>query len=115
MILTRYPECGHEVPWDEIEPGIIPRLRILIDAGFKTFASCEGHDGLSPWIRIEGSDVEGIHDALQAGGESGYTISIVYCFPAQGVSDHCCTYTQVHWWFDSIERRNRASTARMML
>jgi len=55
------------VPYDEIEAGIRPIVRVLNEAGIKTFASCEGHgdDGWA-WINCEVSDDYGIEDIVSA-------------------------------------------------
>jgi len=99
------------VPWDEIEPGIVARLHILVDAGFSPFASCEGHGDWNlshtwiPWIRVSDTDVEGIHEALKAAGEYGYSIDVHHSFPGDSPSDDCERYTHIEWWHEGWRKR----------
>lgn len=39
-------------PWDELDLGIVEVVRVLVDAGYETLASCEGHDGGVPQVSI---------------------------------------------------------------
>ncbi len=89
--------------WEEIEGGIVDRLRLIVDAGYRTISSCDGH-GQAPWITVEGTDVQGLHRALMDGGESRYRIMIDHMFPFP-VDDRCRVSMVVEWWDPFDERR----------
>lgn len=67
------------IPWDEIDFGIRGPLRVLNDAGFETFSSCEGggywrgHGYLRPIICFNGDDNEG-PKALKVIEDAGYIV-----------------------------------------
>jgi hypothetical protein len=49
-------------PWDEIDAGILPIVRVLYEEGVETFESCEGGDGhayFEPTVKFHGGISEG--------------------------------------------------------
>lgn len=51
-----------EPPWSEIDPGILPIVKILFEEGIETYESCQGgkgHPYPEPTVRFHGSIAEG--------------------------------------------------------
>ena len=95
--LTVYLEVGTPVPWDDLDPEIVDRVRILTNGGLGTFSSCSGHGDRNPWVCVSTTDVEAVYRALQTAGEEGYAISVEYVFPYP-TEDHCYAFIRVSWW-----------------
>lgn len=70
------------VPYDEIEAGIRPIVRVLNEAGIDTFASCEGHGGdTRPWVNCGISDDYGVEDIVSVLVDNwigGFSVSEVW-------------------------------------
>lgn len=70
----------NEIPWDDIDEGIRPLVRLLNDEGIETFSSCSGHkEGDFPWIGCKTSDrydENDIINALTKHRYTGFTISL---------------------------------------
>jgi hypothetical protein len=53
-----------DVPWDEIDPEIVPALHALADYGIGTFGSCRGgtgHASVMPEILFHGDENTGLY------------------------------------------------------
>lgn len=67
------PNPQGPVPWDEIEPVILPTVKLLNDGGYTTFASCEGH-GRRPWVRLNWDEPFILAEFLHEHGAEGFSI-----------------------------------------
>lgn len=95
-MIKKPPKYSTDPPWKDLEFGIVERVRMLYNAGFKPFASCEGHN-TAPWVNVQETDVEKIHEVLMANGELGFAIDVVHSFPFP-TFDKCEVYSHIRWW-----------------
>lgn len=70
----------NQVPWNELDSGIVERVRALNKAGWQTFASCSGHGEGPAWIRVEGTDPQPIAQTLKDAGYNQFNISIMHSY-----------------------------------
>ena len=88
-----------------IDPGIRERVGLLLEAGFKTTASCEGGDGHAfrfPTVQVDGKgNLPAVRAQLirwlQKRGEAG-SVSEHYLVQPTRIMDE--SYVQIEWWTD---------------
>lgn len=74
-----------EIPWGELDTGIVEPVRVLYEAGFKSFASCSGHGTSWPWISLVGKDPRPVAQALKNAGYNQFNINIVHSYPYEAI------------------------------
>lgn len=91
-------------PWDELDPGIREVVRALVDAGFRTIASCDGHpssehDARWPQVSVEYhvGEVARLNDWLREHGLAGCTVSVCRSVNRSAVGE---PYLNIEWWTD---------------
>lgn len=87
-------------PWAELDSGIREPVRCLASAGFRPWASCEGHDGGPAWIEVwpKGDPQAEAHRLmrhLRASGLEGATVSLYWHVNASHVAG---PMLHVEWW-----------------
>jgi hypothetical protein len=99
-----------QVPWNELDSGIVDRVRVLNKAGWKTFASCDGHNKRPAWIRLEGTDPKPIAQTLKNAGYNQFSISIMHTYPSLLNEDNSLgeiidtpnIFLHIAWWPPNI-------------
>lgn len=86
-------------PWDEMDPDIIDRVRMLQKAGIRTMASCCGHGCSDAWVVVEGDDVEGLARILIENDQDHFSMDVMHSFghPTRGEANYYVS-TRIRWW-----------------
>lgn len=97
-----------EVPWGELDAGIVATIRALHTAGIKTLSSCEGH-GDFPWVLCVWTDLFVLAEILHQAGASGFHINQRHEF----FSDKkVVRSTEVVFWEKTCAVQERAKKSR---
>lgn len=84
-----------DVPWDELDDGIIDTVRLLRANGIETIASCDGHLDGSPWVICRETPTEYTAETLISAGSTGFTVSQEHQYIS---ASHILRYTVIHFW-----------------
>jgi hypothetical protein len=95
-----------EVPWKDLDPGIIPVVKILVAAGLKTEASCQGgpgHPAVFPYIVLENPGNEECirllaAEALINAGIHGFTVSQEYMYQKEWAAPWYKAVIRIEFW-----------------
>lgn len=89
---------GGSIPWDDIEPGILPIVKILNSYGIPTLGSCEGHRAF-PWITCQWvENPNRIADILYQHGITGFSILQIFQYVSAARPHHCLRHIRIEFW-----------------
>lgn len=92
-----------EVPWDDLDPGIVEVVETFVNAGFDTIASCQGHAEDDAWVTL--LPIEGKGDAISQAAEiesllrlHGWDRYCILSIERQVGTDRPLVWFKVRWW-----------------
>jgi len=97
-----------EIPWDEIDVGIRPFVRLLNEEGIETFASCSGHGKRWPAITCKIKDdyeENDIINALLKHGYCGFSVKKIRYITSKTnpiKDDHHFCFWEIEFWDKDI-------------
>lgn len=86
-----------DVPWDELDDGIVQVVRALNDAGVATTGSCDGHGRQKASLTLPYGNVFRVATVLHEAGYRGFTINERYEFLNV---DKALRFLTVEFWCD---------------
>ena len=96
---VHFPEATDdelEPPWDELDPGIVDRVRVLHKAGLLPWSSCQGGPGHLKWyphilvatsLQTLDEDEKKVVEALLASGEKRFSVARVFHYEESATPD----------------------------
>ena len=84
------------IPWDDIDAAIRPGVKVLVDAGFETFSSCEGHGISRPFVQMQPCDLDTVAQTLIGGGAGGFDLFQARCYDDEG--QQVTSWVEVQFW-----------------
>lgn len=87
-------------PWNEIDEGVREVVRALVDAGFVTLASCDGHGERWPQVNVKdagGGCMRRLIEWLQKNGLAGCYVAETW---AVNTSKSDGPFIHIEWWTD---------------
>ena len=95
---ARKPFYRGSIPWEDLDPGIVDRVKVLHSMGLQPFASGEGGTvdlgggfklTMPAWVHVEDTNASSVYERLVQVGDKPHEVS--------RVSDRTGSYVRVVW------------------